>query len=482
MDPFSSRLRFLVITLFLGMVSATVQAEEAGTADNTFPPYDEEVVISRIKNLKNDIVPPKYDPVVKSYILTYTERRREAAERIVGRSIMYFPLFEEYLRRQNLPLDLKYLPVVESALDPKAVSRVGATGLWQFMPATARWVGLEISSQVDERSDPNESTKAALIYLNHLYERFDDWELAIAAYNGGGGRVSRAIKRARSKDFWKVRRYLPRETRNYVPAFIAAYYLLHHYEDHALVPEYPDLDLQLTESTKVYGEFTFYEIAQITGLPLDIIEALNPAYMQNRIPASNAGRHLILPTRVMPAFKEFIDAQRPDPNTPRPILSTPVFVTRPAKERNAEYERTLYVVREGDSMEALARELNCTVYQIRAWNKLSATQLRPGQKLVLYQPRNLRRSNNEALTQVLTPVSSLPPKSIIAASSIWVREHKNFVTKGGFLFYRLPHRECVFELAQRLPDVDISQLMQLNGFKSSLQNMEAGSYVRIKKL
>jgi membrane-bound lytic murein transglycosylase D len=468
--------------MFFGLLSTPAPGSDVDSAGNDFPSYDEEVVISRIKNLKNDVVPPKYNAVVKSYILTYTERKREAAQRILGRSVMYFPLFEEYLLRHKLPLDLKYLPVVESALDPKAVSRVGATGLWQFMPSTARWFGLEINHQIDERSDPNESTDAALNYLTQLYERFDDWELAIAAYNGGGGRVSRAVKRARSKDFWKVRRYLPRETRNYVPAFIAAYYLLHHYEDHALTPEYPDLDLQLTESTKVHDEFTFYEIAQITGLPLDILEALNPGYAQNRIPASHGGHYLILPRRVMPAFKDFVHSQHPDPNSPRPLLSTPVFVTRPAKERNAEYERSEYVVREGDSMEALAQEFNCTTHQIKAWNNLTTTALRPGQKLVLFQPKNFRRFNPAGELETLTPVASLPPKSISLSSSIWVREHHNFVTKGGFLYYRLPRRERVFELSQRFPEIGILQLMRLNGFKNTLEAREADSYVRIRKL
>ena len=175
-----------------------------------------------------------------------------------------------------MPLDLKFLSVVESALNPMAVSRSGAVGLWQFMPATGREYGLKISRYVDERKDPVKSTLAAIKYLKKQYNRYGNWELALAAYNGGPGRVNRAIKRGRSKNFWRIRKYLPRETRNYVPAYIAATYIANFYHMHDLVPIYPDLELQLTESVKVYETLNFSEIEAITGTPEYIIEILNP--------------------------------------------------------------------------------------------------------------------------------------------------------------------------------------------------------------
>lgn len=480
MEPHYSRgpsISFLLFFLLIGTAALGASPE-----NDKYPPYEEKVVKDRIEKLENEVVPPKYNSVVKSYILTYTERKRESAQRIVGRSVMYFPMFEQYLRQHKLPLDLKYLPIVESALNPKAVSRVGATGLWQFMPGTARWIGLEISSQVDERIDPNASTNAALVYLAQLYDRFGDWELAIAAYNGGGGRVSRAIKRARSKDFWQIRRFLPRETRNYVPAFIAAYYLMHHYEDHNLNPEYPDLDLQLTKSTKVYDSYTFYQIAQITGLPLDIIQELNPAYSNNRIPQRDRGAYLTLPARVMPAFRDFIDAHRPDPQGQGPLMSAPVFVTRPAGDRNADYIKSVYTIRSGETMGMVAQQFGCTIHQIRAWNKLKSARVTPGQRLIMYHPKEYRRFRATEAVAELTPLATLSLNSVDQQSSIWVREHKNFVTKGGHLYYRLRRPERVFELAGRLPDISVRDLLQLNGYKNPMELVKKDTYVRIKKL
>jgi membrane-bound lytic murein transglycosylase D len=265
MEP-SAMKRYALLALFC-VLGGVLNASNESNLTDPEPEYDEPAIIERINKMENEVVPPRYDDIVKSYLTTYTIKKREKAENILGQQVVYFPLFEKKLEEANLPTDLKYLSVVESALNPKAVSRVGATGLWQFMPATGEYYGLEINSVVDERSDPHRSTEAAIEYLSRLYDRFGNWELAIAAYNSGGGRVSRAIKRSRSKNFWKVRRYLPRETRNYVPAFIAANYLIKHYQEHELTPRYPELDQQITESIMVYDHTSFYEVAQVTELP-----------------------------------------------------------------------------------------------------------------------------------------------------------------------------------------------------------------------
>ena len=207
--------------------------------------FEETEVARRVELMNSEVVQPRYDVVVRSYLRTYLVNHRAKAQKILGRSVLYFPVFEDFLRRNNLPLDLKYLPIVESALEPKATSRVGAAGLWQFMPSTGRMYGLQVDDMVDERRDPLKSTEAAVVHLQDLFEKFENWELAIAAYNSGSGRVSRAVKRARSTSYWKIRGYLPRETANYVPAFIAASYLVRYFEEHGLEQEYPSLDLQL---------------------------------------------------------------------------------------------------------------------------------------------------------------------------------------------------------------------------------------------
>ena len=196
------------------------------------PVYDEAAVIERLKSIENPLVENRYNSIVRGYIKGYLFWNRDKTERILGRTVLYFPLMEEYLSKRNMPDKLKYLSVVESALYPHGVSRVGAVGLWQFMPETGKEYGLEINEFVDERKDPNKSTQAALDYLSRQYMKYGDWALALAAYKSGSGRVSRAIKRGRSKNFWRIRRYLPRETRNYVPAYIAATYMMEYYKEH----------------------------------------------------------------------------------------------------------------------------------------------------------------------------------------------------------------------------------------------------------
>ncbi len=476
------RLDKATLVMLMLMLAAAPRLLAAGDTDA--PELDEEAIKARLEKLSNEIVQPRYNTVVRSYLLTYTARKRDKAEEILGRRLMYFPLIEEYLEQHNMPKDLRYLPVVESALNPKAVSRAGAVGLWQFMPSTGRYYGLDINDYVDERCDPNRSTVAALRYLRALHDRFGDWELAIAAYNSGGGRVSRAIKRARSKDFWRIRPFLPRETSNYVPAFIAATYLLHHYEDHGLRPRYPELDLQLTSSIRLYERMDFYEIAQITGLPLDIIETLNPSYGKGFIPsAPGEGNHLILPKRVMPAFEDYLNNDRLDAKKKQPLESKPVFVTRPDGRKNAEYTHTIYSVKSNEKLADLARAYNCSPDQIIGWNRLSSDVLREGQRLIIYHPKNIKRYAIRPPVQPLQPLRrTFLPQRISSQASIYIREQKSFITKGGYLYYHLSRPMQVFQIAIRLPDVDAQMLMRLNGYEAPYQRVRADAYVKVRKL
>ena len=226
------------------------------------------------------IVSPRLDASVQSYLRTYIERNRTKTEHMIGRSVIYFPMFEELLEANGLPVDLKYLAVVESALTPQAISRVGATGLWQFMKTTGREYGLHITKYIDDRCDPEMSTKAAIKYLGNLYRQFDSWELAMAAYNAGPGRVRYAIRKSGSKDYWKLQGYLPRETRAYVPGFIAASYVLNYYQDHGLEPAFPGDDLLQTATMQVFEDISFSKIGQITGVTEEIIYHLNPKYIR----------------------------------------------------------------------------------------------------------------------------------------------------------------------------------------------------------
>jgi len=483
MEPSAFKLCVL-LTLFVVLTGA-INANNDSDLTGPEPEYDEEAIIERIDKMESEVVPPRYDIIVKSYLKTYTIKKREKAESILGRQLMYFPLFEDHFKEQDLPQDLKYLSVVESALQPKAVSRVGATGLWQFMPSTGKYFGLEINNTVDERSDPKRSTEAAAIYLKKLYERFGDWELAIAAYNSGGGRVSRAIKRARSKNFWKLRRFLPRETRNYVPAFIAATYLIHHYEAHDLSPQYPDLDLQLTDMVTVYDSITFYEIAQVTELSLDIIEALNPAYLRGFIPANPKGYYVYLPKRVMPAFKDYLDEKRPDFEARLRVQSIPVYVSKPKDLNESQYEKTTYTVLSNETLAGIAQKSGCSIHQIKAWNKLENDTLSLGQQLIIYVPKKIKR------LEILKKIPLLPELAR-AALPEEIRPMKDYsypveqikwqlVEADGHLCYRLDVRERPFDVALKLPFISYSVLARLNELKGN-QALEPGTLLKVKKL
>ncbi len=235
---------------------------------------------------------------VKRRIYSYFGSKKRDAEILLGRAPVYLPLIEEHLRNKNLPEDLKYLPIVESALNPKARSNRGAVGLWQLMPRIARLYGLEVNSEVDERRDPNKSTEAALNYLKDLYDQYEDWTLALAAYNCGTPRLNKSIRLGQSTDYWQIRQYLPKETQRYIPKLLASIYLINYYQHHFIVPDFPDFEMMNTRSVKLYDEARFEQIADLTKVSLKTIQKLNPSYKRGIVPANEEGNYLILPRTV----------------------------------------------------------------------------------------------------------------------------------------------------------------------------------------
>lgn len=260
-------------------------------------------VKQRVNNISS-AVQMRYTADVQKHIRQYTSTNKRGTEVILGRVSLYFPMFESILKEKGLPEDLKYLSIVESGLKPTATSRVGAAGLWQFMKATGRMMGLKVTSTIDERRDPVKSTEAAAEYLKYLHEKFGDWTLALAAYNCGPGNVRKAIKRSGGKtDYWEIQQYLPKETRNYIPKFIAVTYLMHHYYDHDLVPNQIEEDIKNTATAQVYERVSLTNISKQYNLSLATVQLLNPAYLKNYIPASTEGRYMLtLPKEVMYAF------------------------------------------------------------------------------------------------------------------------------------------------------------------------------------
>lgn len=470
---------FTITTLSLGAVQPlaahSISLLDLGE-ENTDPyiDFNEAEVDARLDSLINKAVPVRKDDVVKAFIKAYLYRHREKSQDILGKTLLYFPLFEQLLAEHNLPDDIKYLAIVESALAPKAVSRVGAVGLWQFMPGTARENGLHIDYYVDERQDPVKSTLAAIKYLTQLYSRYDDWALALAAYNSGPGRVNRAIRRGRSRDFWRIRRYLPRETRNYVPAFLAVTYLIKHHSDHQIEPIFPSLDEQLTETITVHDEYTFQEIARVTGLSQELIQTLNPTYHLAFIPAGSRGHHLTLPKRVMPAFQDYAEIRNTDTNRYVPLISTPVYHQEASRPASEYYTLEAYSVLPGEQLADIARNLQYPVHQLKVWNNLRSEQVRPGQVLRYYVPKTIKRFQ---LRQPLQSFTALPKVGIPQK----LDGQQEFTRPSFPIYYELKSKKRTEKLPKELPGFDPEKIRQLNnlGFGETLR---AGTRIILNRI
>ncbi len=448
----------------------------------TIPIYTDDDLSRRLKNLTTDMIPPRMNSVVKGYIKTYAVRSRERTERMLGRTVQFFPVFEKYLVENNLPMDLKCLPIVESALNPAAVSRASAVGLWQIMERTGKAFGLRIDRYVDERKDPYRSTEAALTYLEKLYNRFGDWTLALAAYNGGPGRVKRAIRRGGSKDFWRIRRYLPRETRNYVPAFIAALYIWNYYHLHDLEPNYPEIDLQMTAITKVYQGLSFYEIAAMSGISVEMIAELNPSYKHRFIPQSVKGYYLILPQRAMGRFLDVL--KRPDQKnayTYGTSIPAPIQPARAPKDRKGleNYLKTSFTVQKGDNIDKLAKLFNCSVYNIRTWNNLNSFYIREGQELIIYKPKPYKEPMGVAEK---IPFANSPKLPEVDRSDDLkaLKLEELLLDKENYIYYKVENETSLIELEAKFEGLKVRKLAKWNDIKKDAL-LRKGQYIIVKK-
>lgn len=346
--------------------------------NNLYAPWlmkSHSAVINGNENLRNEIdlvqldaqtqLNLVYNEDVERYIQLFRDHREKHFEVIKNRTFYYFPLFEQMLDKYNIPLELKYLSVIESALNPVARSKSGAVGLWQFKINTARIVGLNIDSNIDERRDVYKSTEAACKYLSFLHRTFNDWELAVAAYNCGPGEMKKAILRAGgSRDYWYVRQYLPEQTQNYLPSLIATIYVLNKTTSYKIDPKEYGFPLFATDTFLLHQPVTFSHIEQSSGTPVDIIKKLNPSYLNNFIPASKSGNVLILPSE----------------NTEQYIINENIY----SQENNTRNIRITHTVRSGESFNKLAIIYDCTLDDILNWNNLCSTQLRLNDKLEIW--------------------------------------------------------------------------------------------------
>ena len=369
------------------------------------PVFDKEVYIDRLKRLPTIIEMP-YNDVVQKFIDRYSGKLRRSVSYMLGAGNFYMPIFEEALEAYNLPLELKYLPVIESALNPTAVSRVGATGLWQFMIGTGKRYGLEVNSLIDERRDPVKSSYAAAHYLSDLYKIFDDWSLVIAAYNCGPDKVNKAIHRAKgSADYWNIYPYLPKETRGYVPAFIAANYIMNYYCDHNICPMVTELPIK-TDTVVVNKDLHLEQIAQVLNINIQHLRNLNPQYRRDIVNGLNKPMTVRLPATLIGSFidqedsiynfktdelllkRSVVEVNQEEPKVSRRSYyssrhrsSATHSKSRKSRSRKSKRGGRNVTIKSGDTLSEIAERNHTTVAKLRKLNKISGNHIRAGKKL-----------------------------------------------------------------------------------------------------
>ena len=324
-----------------------------------------------------------YNERVRMFIIRYVKRSPKQVAKLMRMGEYYFPIFEETLARYDLPYELKYLPVIESALNPMARSHAGAAGLWQFMPGTGKLFGLEVNSLVDERMDPIKSTDAACRFLTAMYNIYHDWNLVIAAYNCGSGNVNKAIRRAGGKrDFWSIYPYLPRETRNYLPIFIAANYAMNYGEEHGICKAPIDKTM-LTDTIRTTQRMHLHQVSQNLDIPMEELRRLNPQYSRDILPGGTPYA-LVLPAEKVGTYidqEQLILAYKADSlinNRRAEIDMAKVTSINGAYRVNGV---TYYTIKNGDTLSGIAKKFHCSVKQLKQWNNLTSDNIRAGKKL-----------------------------------------------------------------------------------------------------
>ncbi len=424
-----------------------------------------------------------YNNIVKRYIEVYTIKKRKNVEIMLGLSEHYFPLFDDIFDYYDVPNELKYMSIIESALNPRAYSRARAVGLWQFMYGTGRMYGLEINSLVDERRDPIKSTHAAVRYIKNLHSMYDDWLLAIAAYNCGPGNVNKAIRRAGGKkNFWEIYYYLPRETRGHVPAFIAATYTMHYFKEHNITPA--DIDLPVNSDTiMIHDKLHLEQVAHVLNIPIKQLQDLNPQYHYDIIPGNSKPYALRLPEQKALTFidlKDSILAYKDSIYFNSRKVSAPTYTRTLPNMPGKDYVKLTYTVKSGDAVGLIAQWYNVKTNDLKYWNGIRRNLIRTGQKLKIYKHKSAaakyRDINNLSYAEKQTRIG----KTVTASS---VSSNTSQTTFSGsddsYVIYTVRNGDTIWEIAKRYPGVSDTDIMRLNNI-SKASSIRPGQKLRIK--
>ncbi len=429
---------------------------------------DDEILVTELEELPTELLKERlehlntqtpfhieYNKSLEQIIKTYLKRRKSSFSNLMEKARFYFPLFEEQLDRYDVPLEIKYLAIVESALRPRARSRVGATGLWQFMYQTGKQFDLNVSSYVDERSDPYKATEAACKYLASLYKIFGDWDLALAAYNSGPGNVSKAIRRSGgSRNYWNIRHNLPRETAGYVPAFYATLYIFEYANEHNIKAKENAFAYFETDTVQVKRQLTFEQIYETLNVDIEVLQFLNPQYKLDIVPYIKGKNYtLTLPAKDIGKFlsneKEiyaFADVEEAKREKPLP-------------EYIEESARTVYRVRSGDYLGRIANKFGVSVSNIKRWNNLRSNRLSIGQRLTIHP----RKSSTVVSKK---PTSKSPKKEIPTG------KYETYVVKSG---------DSLWLIAQKYSNVSVNNIKDWNNIWS-VRSLKPGTKLKIFKI
>jgi membrane-bound lytic murein transglycosylase D len=441
--------------------------------------YPDSVYKERIGRIYSLMKLP-YNSIIRNHIHVYTVRQRKQFSAVLGLSDYYFPRIEDIFDSYGLPAELKYMAVIESALNPNAVSRVGATGLWQFMYSTGRSYGLTINSLVDERRDPIKATHAAARYIKDLYKIYNDWILVIAAYNCGPGNVNKAIRRSgNKKDYWDIYYRLPRETRGYIPQYVAAAYAMNYYAEHRIKPLPLNIPVA-TDTIMVNRDIHLTQISEVMGIPMGELRALNPQYRTGLVPGSSKPLSLTLP---MNHLGDFIDLNDTIRNYKPDLYLTRVNQTAdPARSSYAPPDvkgktKLIYTVKDGDNLGFISEWYRVSLSDLRYWNNIYRNTIRVGQKIAIYVDPSRAGDYSKINDMTFAQKQASVGKTAAPAQAVSFMPQ---VQNGDFVTYTVRSGDTIWDIVKKFENVSTTDVLQLNSI-SDPSRIKVGQVLKIKK-
>jgi membrane-bound lytic murein transglycosylase D len=478
---FDANVDSLVKTYYIDESLRNVTLNPSQKELEVIPSFPDSVYKKRLENIPS-VAQLSYNSIVKRYIEVYTVKRRQQVEVMLGLSEHYFPIFDDIFDYYGVPNEMKYMSIIESALNPNAYSRARAVGLWQFMYGTGRVYGLEINSLVDERRDPIKSTQAAAKYISDLHAMYGDWILALAAYNCGPGNVNKAIRRSGGKkNFWEIYYYLPRETRGHVPAFIAAAYTMNYYKEHNLSPNKIEIPAT-TDTLMINHKLHFKQVSEVLGIPMKQIRDLNPQYRYDIIPGQIKPYPLCLPEEETLAFIDLQDSIYTYKDSiifKENIASKPVYSYDAPSAPGKDYVRLTYTVKSGDAVGLIADWYDVRSSDLRYWNNIHRNLIRSGQKLSIYKHKSVASKYKDIDKISYAEKQARNGKTVAPATVQATKLKYEELKEGEYVLYTVRSGDTLWEIAQGYPGVTDTDIMRWNNI-SNASNIKPGQKLKIK--